>query len=183
MFDVRLLFHNAVCASLMIAVLSGLQVVHAQVNAALLPTFDDYPVREVFNRTPHPPILTTPEQRLFRTRIREGVEKGWGVWINGEWGNETKKTGAEFCRTLRCHRLGLRVGSYQDGRRHTRHVAPLFPTHSTFCGRVITGHSCGASQSKSNTCPTSAADSSSLEDGDWYVGFLEIAPPNRTGTV
>jgi hypothetical protein len=53
-------------------------------------------VTEIFTRSPHPPILVSPEQRMFRTRIREGVEKGWGVWINGEWSKEQNRSGPNF---------------------------------------------------------------------------------------
>jgi hypothetical protein len=80
----------------LLASCSVLRVVQAQANATRLPKFEDYPVKEVFNGTPHPPIIVTPEQRLFRTRIREGVEKGWGVWINGEWSKEQKGPGPNF---------------------------------------------------------------------------------------
>ncbi len=96
MFDVLLPFHNALWAGLMLALLIDLQSVDAQINATRLPKFEDFPVREVFDHAPHPPILTTPEQRLFRTRIREGVEKGWGAWINGEWGKEQNRPGPNF---------------------------------------------------------------------------------------
>jgi hypothetical protein len=44
----------------------------------------------------HLPILATPQQRHFRTRIREGVEKGWRVWINGEWRREQNRPGPNF---------------------------------------------------------------------------------------
>ena len=70
--------------------------VAAQSHLKRLPTFEDYPVRKVFSGTPHPPILVTAEQRRFRTMIREGVEKGWGVWINGEWGKEQHRPGPNF---------------------------------------------------------------------------------------
>jgi len=69
---------------------------HAQHSAGPLPAFEDYRVNEAFNRTPHPPILVTPEQRMFRTRIRAGVEKGWGVRINGAWGTEQNTPGPNF---------------------------------------------------------------------------------------
>jgi hypothetical protein len=62
--------------------LGALGIVLAQSTTTPLPKFEDYSVNEIFDHTPHPPILTTPQQRRFRTRIREGVEKGRGVWIN-----------------------------------------------------------------------------------------------------
>ncbi len=68
----------------------------AQVVSLPLPRFEDYPARETFKGPPHAPILSTREQRLYRTRIREGVSKGWGVWTNGEWGKEQGKPGPNF---------------------------------------------------------------------------------------
>jgi hypothetical protein len=87
---------NLAWASLLIAALGTLRAVFAQGTTTRLPKFEDYPVKEVFNHTPHPPVLTTPQQRRFRTRIREGVEKGWGVWINGEWSKEQNRPGPNF---------------------------------------------------------------------------------------
>jgi hypothetical protein len=81
--------------SLLIPVVGVLCAVCAK-GTTPLPKFEDYPVKEIFNHTPHPPILTTPQQRLFRTRIRDGVEKGWGVWINGKWSKEQKGPGPNF---------------------------------------------------------------------------------------
>ena len=49
-----------------------------------LPRFEDYPVTAIFTGTPAAPILATPQQRLYRTRIREGVAKGAGVWRDGQ---------------------------------------------------------------------------------------------------
>jgi hypothetical protein len=40
------------------------------------PRFNDYPVKEIFKGKPAAPIIVTREQRLFRTRIREGVAAG-----------------------------------------------------------------------------------------------------------
>lgn len=48
-----------------------------------VPRFEDYPVTEIFQGTPVGPILATADQRLFRTRIREGVTKGIGVERDG----------------------------------------------------------------------------------------------------
>jgi hypothetical protein len=48
-----------------------------------LPRFEDYPVTKLFAGTPVTPTLDTPEERTFRTRIREGVAKGVGVTRDG----------------------------------------------------------------------------------------------------
>jgi hypothetical protein len=48
-----------------------------------LPRFEDYPVTKIFTSTPAVPILDTPEKRMFRTRIRDGVAKGVGVTRDG----------------------------------------------------------------------------------------------------
>lgn len=72
------------------------RIARPQQSARPLPKFEDYAVNEVFNGVPRPPVLATSEQRLFRTRIREGVEKGWGVWINGEWTREQNRPGPNF---------------------------------------------------------------------------------------
>jgi hypothetical protein len=50
----------------------------AQESSGPIPRFEDYPVPEVFKGTPAQPVLTTPEERRFRTVIRNGVSKGWG---------------------------------------------------------------------------------------------------------
>lgn len=68
----------------------------AQTNASSLPVFQDYPVRELFGGTPHPPIFATAEQRRFRTTIREGIEKGWGVRADSVFGPEQNKPGPNF---------------------------------------------------------------------------------------
>jgi len=78
------------------ATLSLLQTAAAQSAPKPLPKFEDYPVKGAFNQVPHSPILATQEQQRYRTRIREGVEKGWGVWINGEWGKEQNRPGPNF---------------------------------------------------------------------------------------
>src|SRR4051812_9789 len=49
-----------------------------------LPTFDKYPVAETFKGTPAAPKIVTTKQRMYRTRIREGVSKGWGVFRDGK---------------------------------------------------------------------------------------------------
>jgi hypothetical protein len=59
----------------------------AKTKASIPPRFEDYRVSEVFNGQPSPPILATPEQRMFRTRITDGVSKGWGVLRDGREGS------------------------------------------------------------------------------------------------
>ena len=44
-----------------------------------VPRFEDYPIDSVYSGKPAEPILVTPEERRFRTVIRRGVTKGWGV--------------------------------------------------------------------------------------------------------
>lgn len=83
-------------ASIVIPLLAVLQPAHSQKQSRPLPRFEDYLVKRTFRGTPHPPILATPEQRRFRTKIRQGVAKGWGVWTNGQWGKEQEKPGPNF---------------------------------------------------------------------------------------
>lgn len=49
-----------------------------------VPRFENYLVTDIFHGTPADPQLTTPTERLFRTRIREGVTKGSGVMREGK---------------------------------------------------------------------------------------------------
>jgi hypothetical protein len=49
----------------------------------------------MFTETPTVPILSTPETRQFRTRIRNGVSMGAGVW-NGSWKNPIYPKGPNF---------------------------------------------------------------------------------------
>lgn len=41
--------------------------------------FEDYPVKKIYTGVPAAPKITTPSQRRYRTVIRQGVAKGWGV--------------------------------------------------------------------------------------------------------
>lgn len=47
-----------------------------QVSRKSPPRFEDYPINEIYKAVPAAPKITTPAQRKYRTRIREGVEKG-----------------------------------------------------------------------------------------------------------
>lgn len=69
--------------------------VAAQTAAATPPRFEDHPVSEVFTGKPAAPIIATSEERRYRTRIREGVLTGAGVW-NGSWKSSIKGNGPNF---------------------------------------------------------------------------------------
>lgn len=57
--------------------------------------FVDYPVQEIIQGNPAQPVLTTPEERRFRTVIRNGVNKGWGA-EDGVTGKELTGPGPNF---------------------------------------------------------------------------------------
>jgi hypothetical protein len=81
-----------------------------------MPRFEDYTVPEMFTGTPAAPIFSTLESSQFRTRIRNGVATGAGVW-NGSWKESNQPYGAELRRTLFRHTLGLRIRVRNDGYR------------------------------------------------------------------
>jgi hypothetical protein len=66
-------------------------------DSGRLPRFEDYPVTNVFAGSVAPLKLTTNLARLYRTRIREGVERGWGVHRNG---NEQVRPGPNFAGNM-----------------------------------------------------------------------------------
>ena len=58
----------------------GVAEIPAQAQTSgVLPRFEDFPVSGIFKGTPAQPVLTTTDERRFRTVIRNGVSKGWGV--------------------------------------------------------------------------------------------------------
>lgn len=70
--------------SLLATVLSA-----AAQDMSALPQFEDYPAGHVFQGKATAPKLHNRPARLYRTRIRAGVEKGWGVYDGGSlWGRE-----------------------------------------------------------------------------------------------
>jgi hypothetical protein len=56
----------------------------------------DFPVTSIFKGTPTVPILVTSEQRMYRTRIRNGVLKGEGVMADSEAKGFLTKPGTNF---------------------------------------------------------------------------------------
>lgn len=70
----------AILKSRLIAVLVSLLVVSTPAQKPRPgPRFEDFLVRNIFSGTPARPALETTEEREFRTVIRRGVAKGWGV--------------------------------------------------------------------------------------------------------
>ncbi len=59
-----------------------------------VPRFGDF-TAEVFSGKPADPILSTSEERLYRTTIRRGVSRGWGV-ADGATGKEISVPGPNF---------------------------------------------------------------------------------------
>jgi hypothetical protein len=53
-------------------------------TASPLPRFEDYPVTEIFRGIPAAPQLVTATERMYRTVIRNGVSKGFGVMRDGK---------------------------------------------------------------------------------------------------
>jgi hypothetical protein len=66
----------------------------AEPDSSGSPHFEDYGVSEVFEGTPVAPVLATPEQRRYRTRIRDGVLKDTG--FAGTWRHSIKSPGPNF---------------------------------------------------------------------------------------
>jgi hypothetical protein len=64
--------------SVLLASAQGTEPAKSQIEDA--PRFEDFPVTEIFRGAPAAPLLITPGERLYRTRIRNGVSKGEGVW-------------------------------------------------------------------------------------------------------
>lgn len=60
-----------------------------------VPRFEDYPIGEIFKSAAAAPILATKEERYYRTVIRQGVNKGWGV-EDGSTGHEKVGGGPNF---------------------------------------------------------------------------------------
>jgi hypothetical protein len=67
--------------------------------------FDSYRTDEVVQSSPAAPKITNPIHRTYRTRIREGVEKGWGAFREGV---ETK--GPNFAGQMIVVRWGCGTG-------------------------------------------------------------------------
>jgi hypothetical protein len=67
----------------------------SQAPAPQTPRFEDHRVAQIFKGSSAQPILSTPEQLRYRTRILDGVSKGDGVW-NGGWKHPINSSGPNF---------------------------------------------------------------------------------------
>lgn len=56
----------------------------AQSSTVSVPRFEDYKVSQIYKGTPAPPRIETPSQRMYRTVIRQGIARGWGVFRDGK---------------------------------------------------------------------------------------------------
>jgi hypothetical protein len=72
-----------ITVALFAALTAAANIVLAQASAAL-PRFEDYPVSKIFTGKPAPPILVTAQEKMYRTRIREGVKTGQGILRDGK---------------------------------------------------------------------------------------------------
>lgn len=54
--------------------------VWAQTHSGTVPRFKDYPAGETFTGVPVTPKLATPLEQSYSEQIRDGVEKGYGVF-------------------------------------------------------------------------------------------------------
>lgn len=91
-------YAEKVQASLGVSVICALAISSwAQTPTARLPRFEDYPAKKIYSGIPAAPKINTPIQRRYRTRIGEGVEKGWGVLRDGR---EQNHPGPNFAGTM-----------------------------------------------------------------------------------
>ena len=56
----------------------------AQGHSAGLPRFEDYPAGRIFAGTPASPKLVKPLEQSYADQIRDGVDKGYGVFRDGK---------------------------------------------------------------------------------------------------
>jgi hypothetical protein len=94
--DAGLVFREACEGVALRLIFVGLLAVWALAqNTDAPPRFEDFAVKQAFTGTPAAPLLTTPEARRYRTVIRQGVSKGWGV-ADGATGKELAMPGPNF---------------------------------------------------------------------------------------
>jgi hypothetical protein len=55
-----------------------------QSQSGALPRFEDYPVTDFFTREPVAPKLVTAQDQSYADQIRDGVDRGYGVFRDGK---------------------------------------------------------------------------------------------------
>jgi hypothetical protein len=86
-----------------------------------VPKFEDFPVKEIFKGTPAKPTLSTPGQRLFRTRIRAGAAAGpnfAGHYAIARWGC------GSMCESIAI--IDSKTGTVHDGPFQILGFMPVF---------------------------------------------------------
>ena len=63
---------------------------------AAIPRFEDYLGTETLAGSPVAPNIVTADQRMYRSRIRNGVLTGAGVWIRSDHKNPIATNGPNF---------------------------------------------------------------------------------------
>jgi hypothetical protein len=88
-----------------------------QVSRQSPPRFEDYRINAIYKAVPAAaPKIITPAQRKYRTRIREGVEKAWGVFQNSFGnGEEQHRPGPKLCGEDDRYAMGMRFSVPHDG--------------------------------------------------------------------
>jgi hypothetical protein len=69
--------------------------VWGQTRSPAVPRFEDYPTGAVFTGTPAKPKLATQAAQTYADQIRDGVEKGYGVFRDNK-----EQTGPNFAGSL-----------------------------------------------------------------------------------
>ncbi len=67
--------YTLICTIILVSLSSG-NLTAQQPQSAEEDLFSQYPVTPTFSGKPAKPLLTSPGERLFRTRIRQGAEQG-----------------------------------------------------------------------------------------------------------
>jgi hypothetical protein len=90
------------------------------------PRFEDYPVEQMYNGPLVDPVIRTPEERMYRTVLREGIRTGLGV---GEGAQRVSKPEPTFAGRYVVIRWGCgsdcRMMGLVDAKTGAVHPPPL----------------------------------------------------------
>lgn len=91
----------------------------------MLPQFKDYPATVQLIGPPKKPLLVHPEQRLYKTRITQGIERGEGLLgYRGQTPPAPNFAGAFYAVTWGCGSDGCASLAVVDGRTGTVYGPP-----------------------------------------------------------